>query len=131
MKATQTSGDVLSIHLDEVHSPMGKRKLITSILALPSYTRKTVVLFTSPQKIVNDKEWKNFTLDILIIVLLRFVCIDEAHLFVYYGLSFRKEFAILLATLFSHIVSSEDRIRTKIPVMFMIATCTHKMFLQL
>ena len=49
VKTTQTLADVLSICLDKVHSQMDNWKLITSILVLPSYTRKTVMLFTSPQ----------------------------------------------------------------------------------
>ena len=63
--------------------------------------------------------------------LLRFVCVDESHLFVHYGLSFREEFAMLSATLFSHLVYSENKSCNKIPVMFMIATCTYEMYLQL
>lgn len=89
------------------------------------------MLFTSLQKIIHDKEWKKFILDIIGSGLLRFVCVDEAHLFVHYGLSFREEFAMLSATLFSHLVSSENRSRTNIPVMFMTAICTHKFFLHL
>ena len=131
VKATQNSGDFLSVHLDEVHSPMDKRQLIKSILGLPSDTRIPIMLFASPQKIVNDKEWKKFILDILHIGLLWFVCIDEAHLFVHYGLSFRDEFAMLSTTLFSHLVLPENSSRTKIPVMFMTATCTYEMFIQL
>ena len=87
LKATQTSGDVLPVYLDEVHSPADKKKLISSILALPTDTRKTVMLFSSPQKIVNDKEWKRYIEKIIKLELLRFFCVDEAHLFVHYGLS--------------------------------------------
>ena len=56
LNATHTSDDFLPTYLDEVHSPADKKKLINSILALPTDNRKTVMLFESPRKIVNDKE---------------------------------------------------------------------------
>ena len=64
--------------------------------------------------------------------LLRLVCVDEVHLFVHYGLSFRTEFAMLSSTLFRHLILDKGMgYRTKIPVLFMTATCTQRIFEQL
>ena len=56
--------------------------------------------------------------------LLRFVYVDEAHLFVHYDLYFRQEFIMFSATLFSPLLLPDNCFCTKIPVMFMTATCT-------
>ena len=64
--------------------------------------------------------------------LLRLVCVDEVHLFVHYGLLFRKEFAMLSSTLFRHSITDKGAgYKTKIPVLFMTATCTCQIFGQL
>ena len=89
-KSIQTSGDVLAVHLDEIHNASDKQHLINSILALPVNTRKTIMLFSSPQKIVNDKAWMGFLKKLIQNGMLRLVCVDEVHLFVHYGMSFRK-----------------------------------------
>ena len=56
-KSIQISGDVLAVHLDEIHNALDQHCTIKSILALPLNTRKTIMIFSSPQKIVNDKAW--------------------------------------------------------------------------
>jgi len=131
-KSIQTSGDVLAIHLDEVHNSSDQLRIVQSILALPSSTRKTIMLFSSPQKIVNDKTWMGFLKKLIENGLLRLVCVDEVHLFVHYGLSFRTEFAMLSSTLFRHLIIDRGAgYKTKIPVLFMTATCTNRIFRQL
>ena len=54
---------------------------------------------------------------------------DEIQLFVHYGLSFRSQFAMLSTTLFKQI--RDGACTTKIPVLFMTASCTQEMFEQL
>ena len=131
-KTIQTSGDVLAVHLDEIHNMSDQQRLVESILALPLATRKTIMIFSSPQKIVNDKIWMGFLKKIIENGLLRLVCIDEVHLFVHYGLSFRREFAMLSSTLFRHLINDNGLgYRTKIPVLFMTATCTRRIFEQM
>ena len=58
--------------------------------SLSKDTSKTIMTLTSPQKITNDKEWKEFVEETIQLELLWFLCVDEAHLFVHYGLSFRE-----------------------------------------
>ena len=57
------------------------------------------------------------------------MAVDEIQLFVHYGLSFRHQFAMLSATLFKDL--KVGKTKTKIPVLFMTATCTVQMFEQL
>ena len=57
---------------------------------------------------------------------------DEVHLFVHYGLLFRTEFAMLSSTLFRHLILDKGMgYRTKVPVLFMTATCTQRIFSQM
>ena len=120
--ASQTFSDMLSAYLDEVYSSMDKQLLIKSIKSLPKDTNKTIIIFTSPQKIANDKEWKECVEEIMQLEILRFVCVDEAYLFLHYGLSFREEFSMPSIALFFHTIYPNNPLCAKIPVMFMTAT---------
>ena len=59
--------------------------------------------------------------------------VAKLQLFVHYGLSFRKEFALLSKTLFKHLRPERptDTHELSIPVLFMTATCTLDMKEQL
>ena len=59
-KSIHNSGNVLAVHLDEIHTASNKQRLVDSILALPVNMLKTIMLFSLPQKIVNDKAWMKF-----------------------------------------------------------------------
>ena len=61
--------------------------------------------------------------------MLRFIAVDEIQLFVNYGISFRSQFAMLSATIFKQI--KNGRFASKIPVLFMTASCNFQMFEQL
>ena len=108
-KSIQTSGDVLAIHLDEIHNPLDQQRIVKYILALPLNTRKIIMLFSSPQKIVNDNTWMGFLKKLIENGLLRLLCVDEVHLCVHYGLSFRTKFAMLLTTMFRYLILDRGR----------------------
>ena len=99
-KSIQNSGDVLAVHLDEIHNLSDQERLIKSILLLPLNPRKTIMLLSLPQKIVNDKIWMVSIKKIIENRLLILVFVDEVRLFIHYGISFRTEFAMLFSTLF-------------------------------
>ena len=61
--------------------------------------------------------------------MLRFIAVDEIKVFVHYSLSFRSQFAMLSTTIFKQIKTG--RSATKIPVLFMTASCNYEMFEQL
>ena len=131
-KSIQISGGVLAIHLDKIHNSLDQHRIIKSILVLPPNTRKTIMIFSSPQKIVNDKAWLGLLTKLIDTGLLRLVCVDEVHLFVHYGLSFRIDFALISTTLFHHLITDKGvGYKMKIPVLFMTATCTRQIVGQL
>ena len=62
---------------------------------------------------------------------MKLVCIDEIHLFVMFGLTFRKEFTLLKNTFFRHLLCKRDSRYTyasglchdlKVPLLLMTAT---------
>ena len=57
------------------------------------------------------------------------MAVDEIQLFVHYGLSFWHQFAMLSTTLFRDLKVNKNT--TKIPILFMTATCTLEIFKQL
>ena len=80
------------------------------------HPQNIVVLFASPQCILNDVS--NITnLIISHPTLLRFLVVDEFHLFTHFGKSFREEFAKLNEGLFAHVSG-------RINFLSLTATCT-------
>jgi superfamily II DNA helicase RecQ len=122
-KASQEFGNVLSFHLDEIRDRKEQQAVATSVSNLAYATTQTVFLFASPQVFVNNPTWRKL-LDVIIQKkLLRFVAVDEIHLFVHFARSFRQEFAWLKPYLFSKLQSRGSSSRTTVPVLFMTATC--------
>ena len=125
-KANQSCGRIISIHLDEIKNKNAAAEIIKKTLSLPDNTKKIILLFASPQAIVNKPHWKHFLKALIARNLLRLVVVDEIQLFVHYGLSFRHQFAMLSTTLFRDL--KVTKCTTKIPVLFMTATCTVEIF---
>jgi hypothetical protein len=122
-RASQEFGNVLSFHLDKIRDQKEQQAVARSISNMASDTTQTIFLFASPQVFVNNPVWRKL-LDVIIFKkLLRFVAIDEIHLFVHFARSFRQEFAWLKPYLFSKLQSRGSSSRTTVPVLFMTATC--------
>ena len=67
-------------------------------------TTKTVVLFASPQCLVDKDDWREMIKVLLLNKLLRLIAVDELQLFVQYGASgFRQQFAMLSTTIFKDV----------------------------
>ena len=85
----------------------------------------SIILFTSPEAIVNDKSTELFDMMIQKNII-RLICIDEVHQFVSFGLSFRYDFSKLRNKLFPKIIqtdeSSDKSQELKATVLFMTAT---------
>ena len=124
MRACQDFGNVLSFHLDEIRDRHDQIAVATTISNLPLDTNQTVFLFASPQVFVNNPHWRKLLDTIILQKLLRFVAVDEIHLFVHFARSFRQEFAWLKPYLFSKLKARGSSARTTVPVLFMTATCT-------
>ena len=102
-KASQGYGYVVSIHLDEVQNVVDTKRIIDSVEALLLDTKKTIMLFTSPQTLADKPYWKQFVAGLINKKMMRLIAVDEIQLFVHYGLSFRLQFAMLSTTIFKQI----------------------------
>ena len=127
-KASQGCGRVISIHLDEIQHSVDASKIIESIESLPDNTQKTIMLFASPQVLIDKLHWKRFMNRLIKNNMLRFIAVDEIQLFVHYGLLFCSQFAMLSTTIFKQI--KNGRYATEVLVLFMSASCTYEMFLR-
>ena len=89
------------------------------------------VLFTSPEALVLPI-WMTFVDKLIKLEMLNLICIDEVHLFIEFGLSFRKEFLSLRDNLFKKIIvqttsstidtNSINSTNLKVPFLCMTAT---------
>ena len=61
LKAKQTTGRIVSVHLDEIRSLVVQQEVIDKFKAIPLDGHTTVVIFSSPQAILNKTFlWKAF-----------------------------------------------------------------------
>ena len=121
--ASQSYGIVQGVHLDSIKRDDQREQLKMYIKNMSEST--SIILFTSPEAIVNDKSTELFDMMIQQNII-RLICIDEVHQFVSFGLSFRYDFSKLRNKLFSKIIqtdkSSDKSQELKVPVLFMTAT---------
>jgi hypothetical protein len=123
-KAKQHLGPVCPIHIDEFRSVSEQTKTVTKIKGLLKDGDSTVFIFSSPQAIVKNKVWCELIDYLIANDFLSMVCVDEVHLFAHFGMTFRKEFKDLDRKLFRKLRVGTSRTVTKVPILFMTATCT-------
>ena len=106
---------ITAFHLDELSfSAIGKLKAFFESDAYPS-CNTSIVLFASPQAI--SDRFKPFIQFLIRRNVISFVVVDEIHLAIHFGSSFREEFLLLKEVFFS-------KINANIPMAFMTATCS-------
>ena len=73
--------------------------------------------------------WKSVVINLINWRVLKLVCVDEIHLFVMFGLTFRKDFTLLKASFFRHLIDESNTSNTtngcyylKVPLLLMTAT---------
>ena len=73
--------------------------------------------------------WKSVVIGLMNRRVLKLVCVDEIHVFVMFGLTFRKEFTLLKASFFRHLIDESNSLNTtngcyylKVPLLLMTAT---------
>ena len=125
LNASVEFGSVTAFHHDEMKDPATMQMdLVEKLLSLPSDTTKTVLLFMSPQALQNNTCWQVLVKKLLISCLLRFVALNEIHLFVHFGMTFRLEFAALKELLFQYLLGDSIPGKTCIPILLITATCS-------
>jgi len=108
----QSDTSITSFHLDEM-SVDDILRLETGLMTL--CPTKTVVLFSSPQRLIGPAS--GLLKFLLSNAIFKFVVVDEIHLVSSFAQTFRSEFASLKTHLFS-------KLPTGIPKLFLTATCT-------
>jgi superfamily II DNA helicase RecQ len=118
---------VALVHLNELRTKSDQQGLVNMIKALPDDSHTTVLLFSSPQAILNKWFLWLELIDWLIAPgRLSMVCIDEVHLFVHFGMTFRDEFKALTPVLFPKLKVCGSNTRSSMPILFMTVTCTKR-----
>ncbi len=108
-------------HLDEIFpGSVQEIQLLQDIENLPSHPGKTLLLFSSPQRL-DSESWTKQLPRMIQAKVLNMVCVDEAHLHVMHGLCFRPMFFKRKEILVDKMKNSN------IPVVFMTATATEDM----
>jgi superfamily II DNA helicase RecQ len=125
LKSNNSFGSIAAIHLDEIRVKHQQQAIVKVILLQPKSSNTTTFPFLSPQALVKEGSVRIGLIDQLITSeRLTMVCVNEVHLFVHFGLTFRKEFMQLKTCLFNKIkMSNNKEYKTKVPVLFTTATC--------
>jgi hypothetical protein len=111
-------------NLDKVRNFRARRRLQEQLLALPPHTNKCVFLFASPQTFTNDPSWVETYHQLIAKSNVRFLAIDECHLYANFGIEFRAEFFLLRAAILDKLTQGPDH---NIVVLFMTASATKGM----
>jgi superfamily II DNA helicase RecQ len=124
-RSISNDGRTFAIHLDAYRSVSQQTGIWTEINKYSRQSNLSVVILSSPQVI------QQMFLTLLNSGSLQQLCIDEAHLFVQFGLYFRDEFLQLKEHVFQKCLRNKNRKCTKIPVLFMTAKATKTILDQL
>jgi superfamily II DNA helicase RecQ len=131
-KISQRLPRVYAIQLDSIKELHQQNLLIATLSSLSSTTNCTFYLFASPECLIKQP-WQRLIDTLIHNEVLKFVCFDEVHLFVSFGISFRPNFIRLKELLFEKLrlrgtAPIQQRENTgqsttlKIPILFMTAT---------
>ena len=147
-RARNLHGPVLAYQLDSVKKRHLVQKLQDKLNSLTTTTNVTLFLYTSPECLIREP-WKTVVYNLIQRRVLKLVCVDEVHLFVTFGVTFRKEFLMLKNTFFRHLIdtpttstatttntmetneSNASAFYLKIPLLFMTATLNTELLMLL
>ena len=130
--AQNTYGPVLAYQLDSIKKPHLITKLQNKLNSLGRNSNITIFIYTSPECLIREP-WQSVFIGLINRKVLKLVCVDEVHLFVMFGVTFRKEFTLLKESFFQHLIEPTIAPTTapsfdnsgaclKIPLLFMTAT---------
>ena len=125
LSATQGLKRRLKVYnLDVIRSPPINELLRRNLESLPRESKVTVSLFSSPQKLTRDPSWQQTLVTCFRRGLMRFISVDECHLYASHGREFREEFGDLRAILFQ---MAKRHASVPTPILFMTATASSEM----
>lgn len=123
-------GPILAYQLDSIKKKELVEKLKKKLLSMKKNDTTTVFLYTSPECLIRQP-WRSLMVTLIDRGVMNLVCIDEIHLFVMFGITFRKEFTLLKSTFFRYLLGDNDprsKYATglchdlKVPILLMTAT---------
>ena len=95
-------------------------EISSSIISHCAHNKSTsFILFTSPETLLKP-QWLEFIYQIIDKKLFNLLCLDEIHLFVDFGYTFRSSFFQLKSKLFQHLKINDDT--SIVPILLMTAT---------
>jgi superfamily II DNA helicase RecQ len=90
-KSSKSFGAIAPIHLDKIRAKHEQEAMVKDILAQPHTSNTTTFLFASPQVLVKEGSiWIGLIDKLIENKRLSLICVNEVHLFVHFGLTFRK-----------------------------------------
>ena len=103
--AAQRYGCVKAIHLDEIlYATINKHcELLTCIFSMNKHTTSTMFLLSSPQFLTKNEDFRKSLIVKANTGVLRLIKIDEVHLYVQHGITFRQEIRMLKEVFFEKV----------------------------
>lgn len=122
--ACQDYGSVRAYHLDEIYDSniAQYNAVIQRCLSLRRDTASTVFVFLSPQHLCNSRDACNAFLQCAANGTMRRIVLDEVHLHIAHGLSFREECRELRDIFFKQLYFNPDSRRFRPRIMALTAT---------
>ena len=103
--SSNTMGPVISIQLDSIRDSSQKSKVADTLMSLQEDTDSTIFLFASPETLL-IQPWTTLMQTLKQRKIIHLVSIDEVHLFVSFGTTFRRQFTSLRDTLFHYMIDN-------------------------
>ena len=112
--------NIKSIHLDSIKGSKMQKTISASIIHHCKSNRNTsIIIFSSPETLLKFV-WTEFLIDCEKLKLLNLICIDEIHMFVEFGCTFRPSFQLLNKNIFSKFRINDST--STVPFLLMTAT---------
>ena len=131
--ASNANGPVLAYQLDSIKKPDLIKKLDEKLSNMKKGTNASVFLYTSPECLMKPP-WNSLLIKLINNGVLKLVCVDEIHLFVMFGVTFRKSFVNLKESFFKHLIDqsknkkdSPHAVHLKVPLLLMTATFNNRL----
>ena len=99
--------NTFAIQLDSVKGRDQREKIRKQLLEFPLNLDVTIMLFSLPESLL-IKYWSSVLDKLISNNRMQFICFDEVHLFVTYGMSFRPSFIKLREHLFEEVKSNNN-----------------------
>jgi superfamily II DNA helicase RecQ len=128
--ACQLYGSVRAYHLDEIyeHSCSTYETVLERCQSLPPHTTSTIFLFSSPQHLCKSTRGLQTLLQCSEVGTLRQVVMDEVHLHVDHGLSFREDVRKLKDIFFLPVFQPRQDRQFKPSLLALTATMTKSLY---